>query len=157
MVWIDRNARRLVSPLGDLEALAQDAHRFFADLGAPASPTTFPANVQATDDGLRVSMQVPGFGPDDIQVQLEGRSLKISGRLQDGPAFERSFRMPWTVDADQVEARVEHGLLELALPRVEAERPRSIPIRGAGQQASLADSAAHPTPDAEAGVENEGN
>lgn len=45
--------------------------------------------------------------------------------------FERSFRLPDTVDVDAIEAKLEHGVLEVSLPKREAPGTRKIGIRAA--------------------------
>ena len=44
-------------------------------------------------------------------------------------AFARSLTLPTLVDADNVEARYEHGVLGLTLPKAEAAKPRKIAIK----------------------------
>jgi len=44
-------------------------------------------------------------------------------------AFERTFALPGTVDADRIEASFADGLLTVTLPKVERARPRQIEIR----------------------------
>jgi HSP20 family protein len=45
-----------------------------------------------------------------------------------GP-FRRSIMLPFQVEADKVEASYEKGVLQLTLPRAEAEKPRKIAIK----------------------------
>ena len=46
-------------------------------------------------------------------------------------AFERRFRLPFRAQPDAVSAKLSGGILELSLPRMEAERPRKIEIEQA--------------------------
>jgi len=43
--------------------------------------------------------------------------------------FARELTLPAPVDADKVEARFEHGVLKVTLPKSEAARPRKIAIK----------------------------
>jgi HSP20 family protein len=43
-------------------------------------------------------------------------------------SFDRRVRLPFAVDADAVKASFTDGVLEVRLPRVEADRPRKIAI-----------------------------
>ena len=43
--------------------------------------------------------------------------------------FERTFALPSTVDAEQIQARYDAGLLTIALPKAERARPREIPVQ----------------------------
>ena len=44
-------------------------------------------------------------------------------------SFSRSFTLPATVQTDQVEARFEHGVLTISLPKQEESKPRKITIK----------------------------
>lgn len=103
-----------------------------------------PYNVEGLGDGgLRITLAVAGFSPDQLEVTLEDRQLVITGR-RDGPpgkadeaylhrgiaarGFVRSFIL---ADGMVVEgARLEHGLLHIDLARPESPgRVQTIPIR----------------------------
>ena len=123
--------------------LGFDHTRALIDRAAKAAAESYPPyNVeQIADTGVRISLAVAGFSPDELSITLEGRQLIIAGKrdeagkgeqavLHRGIAargFVRSF-----VLADGLEvqgARLEHGLLHVDLIRPEAERQvRRIPI-----------------------------
>lgn len=96
--------------------------------------------------GLRITLAVAGFSPDQLQVTVEDRQLVISGKRDGGGGkpddaylhrgiaargFVRSFVL---ADGMAVEAAsLEHGLLHIDLARPEPEkRVQTIPIRTAG-------------------------
>ena len=96
--------------------------------------------------GLRITLAVAGFSPDQLQVTVEDRQLVIAGKRDGGGGkaedaylhrgiaargFIRSFVL---ADGMVVEgASLEHGLLHIDLARPEPEkRVQSIPIRTAG-------------------------
>jgi HSP20 family molecular chaperone IbpA len=123
--------------------LGFDHTRALIDRAAKAAAESYPPyNVeQVSETGVRITLAVAGFSPDELNVTLEGRQLTIAGKrdeagrgeqacLHRGIAargFVRSF-----VLADGLEvqgARLEHGLLHVDLIRPEAERAvRRIPI-----------------------------
>jgi HSP20 family protein len=43
-------------------------------------------------------------------------------------SFTRRFTLPSTVDAEKIEAKAEHGVLSLVIPKAEKAKPRSIAI-----------------------------
>jgi HSP20 family protein len=43
--------------------------------------------------------------------------------------FSRSWRLPFEVDPDKVEAKLENGVLKLTLPQSEASKPQKIEIK----------------------------
>lgn len=107
-----------------------------------------PYNVEDRGEGgLRITLAVAGFSPDQLSVNVEDRQLVVAGR-RDGQAeskseeaflhrgiaargFVRSFVL---ADGMVVEgATLEHGLLHIDLARPQPEkRVQSIPIRTAG-------------------------
>jgi HSP20 family molecular chaperone IbpA len=106
-----------------------------------------PYNVEARENGgVRISLAVAGFSPDQLEVTVEGGQLTVAGR-RDAPAEggERAFlhrgiaargfiRAFVLADGMEVEAAtLEHGLLHVDLSRPEPEHPvKRIPIRTAG-------------------------
>ena len=81
---------------------------------------------------------------DSLPLRVEDNVLRISGEKRavreegDGTAyrlterrygrFERSFRVPANVSAEEVTARYENGVLMVRLPRTEESRPRRIRV-----------------------------
>jgi molecular chaperone IbpA len=119
--------------------------RMLDDMSAFEAPTYPPYNIERVgDDEYRITMAVAGFGPDDLNIELNQNTLTISGKKSDrsenggevlhqgiaSRAFERRFQL-----ADFVEVRgadLENGLLHVTLKREipEAMKPRTIPING---------------------------
>jgi HSP20 family protein len=94
-------------------------------------------------DMLKIVMEVPGVASEDIKLSLENNQLSVRGEKRQAAeeqtervhryersygAFERVFTLPATVDAERIEAKVEHGVLTVMLPKVERARPREIPV-----------------------------
>ena len=110
---------------------------------ADASPGYPPYNIERTDDThYRISVAVAGFAEKDLNVEVRDGVLTVIGKREDqekqaylhqgiaGRAFERRFQL-----ADHVEvrdAKLENGLLHIALERVvpEEKKPRRIAING---------------------------
>jgi HSP20 family protein len=107
------------------------------------------------DNNLVVRAELPGLEKDDVKVELTDDGLVIEGerkrereeRLEGGyrseieyGRFYRMIPLPEGVNVDQAQARMNNGVLEVAIPMAEAKRPRrSIPVEsGAGQAAQTA-------------------
>ena len=99
--------------------------------------------VTSGKDGWTVRIALSGIDPKGIDVHLNGNVLTVKGERmvtkEDGEEhiseighgrFERSFRLRDTVDAENVSATFEHGMLELVLPKVDAAKPRRVEISG---------------------------
>lgn len=98
-------------------------------------------DVQGTEEGLAIYVELPGVAKGDIDISLENQVLTVSGeRRFEGEKssyhrieraygkFTRSFRMPRDIDAGKVKASFEDGVLTLRLPKAEEALPRQIQI-----------------------------
>src|SRR5512135_1628198 len=83
-----------------------------------------PVDVYQTDKEYVVKASMPGVKPDDVEVSIIGETLTIKAALQEDKevkaegwlvresrhgAFARSVTLPTEVQADKVEATLEHG------------------------------------------------
>ena len=105
--------------------------------------------VTSDKEGWTVRMALPGIDPKNVEVDVHDNVLTVagerSGKDEDMEhhvsefgygAFERSFTLPSSVDAEKVDAVFEHGMLELRLPVAEASKPRRIEIGGGASKAA---------------------
>jgi len=113
----------------------------WASLAAPAS---YPAmNVWMNDEGVVVTAELPGCSPDNIDVTVVGDTLTVKGsrseeELPEGAvyhrreracgSFSRAFTLPFEIEASDVDATFEQGVLRITLPRAEADKPRRIQV-----------------------------
>ena len=116
--------------------LGFDHTRALIDRAAKAAAESYPPyNVeQIGDAGVRITLAVAGFSPEELNVTLEGRQLTIAGKRDDVAKGEQAFlhrgiaargfvRSFVLADGLEVQgARLEHGLLHVELTRPEAER-----------------------------------
>ena len=87
-----------------------------------------------------VRAELPGVDPDkDIELTVEGDYLTIHGERREEKheknrsefrygSFSRSLRMPSGVDASQVTATYDDGILEVSVPVGEEKAPTHIPV-----------------------------
>ncbi len=120
----------LVRPNGQGRGLVSDLFGFDpvrAFLGS-AQPYNDTGDVQKTDDGWTVELPVPGYKPDQIDVTVEDRVLTVTGKTE-RRSFQRSILLPEEVNADAIDAKVEHGLLTLGLHLHPKAQPRKIEVK----------------------------
>ena len=94
-------------------------------------------------DFLRIVAEIPGVKPEDMKISVEGNVLTIHGKKEQVAEekaekvhryertygeFERSFTLPATVNAEAIKANYEHGVLTLALPKLEKAKARQIKV-----------------------------
>jgi len=101
-----------------------------------------PIEAYASDHEIVVRAAVPGLKPEDVEITVEGDTLTLRGELPQPVAkvnyilaerpwgrFSRTLQLNVPVQADKAEAVFENGLLTLTLPKVEAVRPKVIPVK----------------------------
>lgn len=99
-------------------------------------------DVQETEKEYLFHFDLPGMSDKDLNLTVEGRELHVTGERKRESTdrknhrserffgkFERSFVLPEEVDADKIEAQFKDGVLEIRVPKVEAAKPKSIPIK----------------------------
>lgn len=95
-----------------------------------------------TEQDIWLRADMPGVNPDDVALEIEGRTLTLSARraltppeghrahLQERRPFEftRSVKLPLSIDADKVKANFEHGVLTIRLGKTAPQTPRQITV-----------------------------
>ncbi len=103
-----------------------------------------PTDVFEDAEGLKIVAELPGLTREDVKLTVDNHTLTIRGEKKQVAeekstrvhryersygAFERSFTLPNTVDVARVEAKFEHGVLTVTLPKAEQAKPRTIEVR----------------------------
>lgn len=120
--------------------------RTLVERAAKAAAESYPPyNVEDRGDGgLRITLAVAGFAPEQLEVTVEDRQLVVAGKRDGGGKSEEAFlhrgiaargfiRTFVLADGMEVEgATLEHGLLHIDLARPEPQkRIVKVPIRTA--------------------------
>ena len=107
------------------------------------------ADVHRDGEKWNVAMALPGIAPEDVHIEIVGRTLRVRGERRAPDAtqpfineipygrFEREFTLPEEIDAKHVQATYRHGLLELVLPLAEAAKPHRITVKAAPDSKQL--------------------
>jgi HSP20 family protein len=87
------------------------------------------------EQGFLLRADLPGVRQEELSLQLNGRELtleatqgELTQELFTRTRFRRKLTLPQEVDPEQIQARLEAGVLTVALPRGLAHRVRQIPI-----------------------------
>ena len=118
-------------------------------------------DVCETDKEMRVTVELPGVAQEDVDISLHDDMLTIRGEKKfqserggdkekekdkkenyhfierSYGAFQRSLRLPYVANPDEVKATFQDGVLSITVPKAaQQERTRKIQIQGAsgGQQ-----------------------
>lgn len=93
-------------------------------------------NVFETEKDFRIELLLPGFPKEDVQINYHKNLLTIKVDKEEAKDekeeefkyahrefgsfnFEKNFKVPNTVDAENISAKFENGVLHLVLPKKE--------------------------------------
>ena len=147
-------------PLREMASLQNEMNRLFGTFFD--TPTTavsgngtrrwMPAmDLVETDEHFILRADLPGMGEGDVNIEVEDRTLTLAGerkaeheangegyyRLERATgSFARSLTLPDGVDAEQITAHFENGVLEVRIPKPEERKPRKVAI-SVGEQGTI--------------------
>lgn len=122
--------RDTLAPLGGGPGWLRDAFTPLADL-------------EETDDAYILEVELPGVDRKDVDVELTGRRLVVTGerterervgilrhRTRSVGRFRHEVLLPGDVDPEHVAAKLDRGVLTVTVPKAEAERraTRKVPV-----------------------------
>jgi HSP20 family protein len=108
-------------------------------------------DVRETDKEFRVSVELPGVTEEDIEVDVDDDLLTVRAEKKEDReieradqhvterlygVFQRSIRLPQSVDPQSVQATLQDGVLQITIPKSQHDaRSRRVPV-GRGDQAT---------------------
>jgi HSP20 family protein len=109
-----------------------------------AQPVFLPCtDIFEREDAVIVRADMPGVGPEAVDVDLAGNELTISGRVGDTSIeghslsyreyetgdYQRRFRLSGGIEADRIEATIKNGVLQVVLPKSKEAQPHKISVK----------------------------
>jgi len=101
-------------------------------------------DIEETDEAFLVEAELPGVKRDDVTVELRDNELTIHGEIKERERtgvlrrqtrrtgqFDYRVVLPGDVDADNVEANLQEGILRVTVRKAEQTKPRRIEITAA--------------------------
>jgi HSP20 family protein len=103
-------------------------------------------------DVIRLVAEVPGVRPEDVKISVEGSLLTIKGTKEQVTedkaekvhryertygAFERTFTLSASIDANKIKATYNLGVLTITLPKAETAKPHLIKVEVRPEKAML--------------------
>jgi HSP20 family protein len=125
--------------------LVQGVFGMTPGLAAPAawSALAVPVDVEETDDAYIVDVDLPNVNPEDVNIEMRGEELRITGQFQDRDRtgvlrrqnrptgdFEYVVDLPSDIDPNRVEATYDNGVLTVTVGKARDAQPRRIEISG---------------------------
>jgi HSP20 family protein len=135
-------------PGREVDSLQSEVNRLFDTFfgGRPANGVRRwvpPMDLVETDDHLVLKADLPGLDSDDVNIEVKDGVLTVSGERKtehearaDGfyrverafGGFSRSMSLPQQVDAEQISAKFDKGVLEVRIPKPEERKPHRVEI-----------------------------
>jgi HSP20 family protein len=117
-------------------------------LGRPISGAVqsgvFPAlNLTEDQNNYYVRAELPGIQAEQLDIKVSGRNLTISGerkiptedenvkyhrREREAGKFSKVLALPGQINAEQISAKLTHGVLRVTVPKAEAQKPKQINV-----------------------------
>ena len=100
-------------------------------------------NIVENKDNYTLMAEVPGMKEKDIDLEIKDGLLTLKGHTEESQekeenhyrmrefsrrSFERSFRIGEGVDSDKISAKLEKGVLTVALPKKEEAKPKAVKV-----------------------------
>jgi len=101
-------------------------------------------DVKEEKDAFTFKADLPGFKQEDVDISITGNRLTISGKRDEEVtneagsyycrerlhgSFSRSFTLPDSGNADQIEASMNDGVLTLRVPKSAEAQPKRIAVK----------------------------
>src|ERR687887_1500957 len=99
-------------------------------------------DVEETDDAYVVEAELPGVKRDDVNIELVGNELAITGQIKERERkgavrrqarhtgrFEYRLGLPSQVDPEKVDASLKDGVLSVRVPKSERAQRRKIEVK----------------------------
>ncbi|MBE8989190.1 MULTISPECIES: Hsp20/alpha crystallin family protein [Nostoc] len=137
-------------PFREIDTLQRQMNRLFDRLmpttnGGERSGFIFSpaAELEETDDAIRLKLEVPGLEAKDINVEATPESISITGERKTETKseengitrsefrygkFQRVIPLPSQIQNDKVQAEYKNGILQLTLPKAESEKHKAVKV-----------------------------
>lgn len=138
------------NPLSNFQQeMNQLISQFFGENGESAGRAMISPNLDLseTDNEIEVSMDLPGFQPNEIDVELHKDVLSIRGEHSEEKeekeegrryhrierrrgSFQRTVQLPAMVQEDKIDANFKDGVLTIKMPKSEESKSKKISVKG---------------------------
>lgn len=116
--------------------------KFIEDLFNMSTGVGIVETLVETEDALVLSIELPGFNKEKIEIDIDGGFLKVSA-ARDIPSsdkvkilsggkpvkkFDKSYKIGASLDTDKVSAEFTDGILEITIQKKEEIKKKSVKI-----------------------------
>ena len=120
---LNRNRNNLIDEMID------DIFRIYPNAYRHNSSSDYKTDTD--DDGVTLTINVPGYNDKLIDISVSGDKLTIEGKAHSGDTdgFNYSFTINDNLDPDGIDATVIDGILTVSIPYAEEVKPRKIEVK----------------------------
>jgi HSP20 family protein len=126
-------------PAGEVAQLWDRMGRMFETTGGQDAWVPAVESEEA-DDAYLVRAELPGMKSDDVNVEMNGHELRITGDIEEDGGNGKTLRrrhgkfayhasLPADADTDKAEAQLSDGVLTVRLPKAPQARSRKIAVK----------------------------
>ncbi len=135
---------RAWNPWNEIDRLQRELNKAFGGAGGRGLGDYPAVNIWTSEDGGVLTAELPGVQAKDLEVSVKNETVTIRGkreiealkkeheyirRERGSGTFVRSFAMPFRINANEVKAKVEKGILTVSLPRLPEDKPSRIAVK----------------------------
>jgi HSP20 family protein len=134
------NMSKRANPFEEMEELFDRMSSQFEEItgseapvvSVPSAGETVDVDLLERDDEYEVTVDLPGFEPDDVDVDVTEQMLQVAAEYEEteedaednyltrerrAESIRRSVRLPTAIDPDGATARMQNGVLTVTLPK----------------------------------------
>ena len=136
-------------PMREIEQTANRMQRLLEETFGGTGPLLMdvtawspPVDIEEADDAYIVEAEVPGVKRNDVNIEVVGNELTISGEIKEKERvgivrrrtrrtgrFEYRVTLPAAVDSDKIDAKLDNGVLTVRIPKSERAQRRRIEVK----------------------------
>lgn len=136
------------NPVREMATLQNAMERMFDEVYGEVKPAMrrwdLAVDLAEKQDAFIIKASLPGIDPNALDITVEDDVLTIKAETTEDKAveeanyhlrerrtgsFARSLRLPTPINADQIQADYDNGVLTLNVPKAEAVKPKKIAVR----------------------------
>ena len=133
---------RRFQPFPEFDQLqAQVGELLESALSGDAAPWVPAVDIEETDNAWIVEAELPGVDKNDVDIEMNDNELVVRGEIKERERegvlrrrtrrvgeFEFRVTMPSQANPDAIDAKLDHGVLRIRVPKAEESQPRRIEI-----------------------------
>jgi len=134
---------RTLDPWRQISDIQREMNRLF-NVRSLGNRHEYPSiNVWTDADKAMVTAELPGYDKNDVDISLIGDMLRLHGsrkapeckedecfhrQERNYGTFDREIKLPFAINAKNIEATFKNGVLNISLHRAEEDKPKKIEI-----------------------------